>query len=126
MPGFRSNSRASLRRERGIPVLPVRYHKDGKFFMPLERFPGALCDPVDFVMFESREAYEATGNLHLTRTRAGDRINVIEGGISRLPGYRVVATEPDRHRAGPAPDESRPDGGFTSLLPPSAINSLIR
>jgi hypothetical protein len=50
-------------------------------FMPLERFPGALCDPNGYILFNSRRDYESAHYLEI-----GERLNVRQG-IRKLPGY---------------------------------------
>jgi len=94
MPGVRTNSGERLLKQWKIPAVQARYHRGGKFFMPLERFPGALCDPDGYVVFRSREEYTSSDRLRVSNTREGDRLNVTGGGISRLPGYR--AADPKR------------------------------
>jgi hypothetical protein len=79
--GFKTNSGENLRRLWKIPALQVRYHKDGTFFMPLERFPGALCDPNGYVVFETKQKYESSRFLEI-----GCRVNV-HSGVSKIPGY---------------------------------------
>ncbi len=81
MTGYKTNSGERLRREWQIPVLQARYHKDGNWFMPLDRFPGALCDPHGYVIFETQSAYESSRYLDI-----GQRVHV-RRGISKLPGY---------------------------------------
>lgn len=81
MTGQKTNSGENLRRQWKIPVIQARYHKDGTFFMPLDRFPGALCDPNGYVIFETRSAYASCSRLEI-----GKRVNV-HRGVSRLPGY---------------------------------------
>lgn len=81
MSGYKTNSGENLRREWNIPVVQARYHKDGTWFMPLERFPGALCDPNGYVVFDSRNAYGSSPDL-----KFGKRVNV-RRGVSKLPGY---------------------------------------
>jgi hypothetical protein len=53
MSGYKTNSGDNLKRQWGIPAVQVRYHKDGTWFMPLERFPGALCDPNGYIVFQN-------------------------------------------------------------------------
>ena len=65
----------------GLPVRQARFARDGKFYMPLHEFPGALCDPHGYIIFESRDEYLRCQQLHV-----GSRLNV-RGGIARLPGY---------------------------------------
>jgi hypothetical protein len=51
MTGFKTNSGENLRRKWKIPALQARNHKEGTFFMPLELFPGALCDSNGYIVF---------------------------------------------------------------------------
>jgi hypothetical protein len=81
MTGQRTNSGARLQKEWQIPAKQVRYHKDGVWFMPLERFPGAFCDPDGYVVFATQRDYENSRYLSI-----GDRVNV-RTGVSRIPGY---------------------------------------
>ena len=81
MTGQRTNSGARLQKEWQIPAKQVRYHKDGVWFMPLERFPGAFCDPDGYVVFATQRDYENSRYLSI-----GDRVNV-KAGVSRIPGY---------------------------------------
>lgn len=81
MTGLRTNSGKNLQRIWKIPALQTRYHKDGKFFMPLDRFPGALCDPKGYVVFQTKEQYEQSPSLDI-----GKRVNV-RIGISKLKNY---------------------------------------
>ena len=80
MTGQRTNSGARLQKEWQIPAKQVRYHKDGVWFMPLERFPGAFCDPDGYVVFATQRDYENSRYLSI-----GDRVNV-KAGVSRIPG----------------------------------------
>ena len=86
MTGIRTNSGARLQQEWQIPARQVRYHKDGVWFMPLEHFPGALCDPHGYVLFSNQREYETSKHLLI-----GERVNV-RGGVSQLPGYVRVRT----------------------------------
>jgi 5-methylcytosine-specific restriction enzyme A len=40
----------------GLGARHALYHKDGSWYHVLERFPGALCDPRGFILFESKQA----------------------------------------------------------------------
>jgi hypothetical protein len=60
------------------------YSKDGHWYMPLERFPGALFDPNGYVVFRTEEEYLNCGFLTI-----GERLHVTDG-ISRIPEYRKV------------------------------------
>ncbi len=82
MTGYKTNSGERLRRLWKIPVQQARFHKGGTFFMPLEHFPGALCDPDGYVIFDSKEQYESCSALEI-----GKRVNV-RNGISKIRGYR--------------------------------------
>jgi hypothetical protein len=88
MVGVRTNTGENLRREWKIPAQQVRYHKDGKWFMPLEQFPGAFCDPSGYVVFESYSSYSGSPGLEI-----GKRVNVPRG-ITSLPNYVRVRARP--------------------------------
>ena len=81
MSGYKTNSGNNLKRQWGIPAVQVRYHKDGTWLMPLERFPGALCDPNGYIVFQTEQEYQSSRYLE-----TGQRVNV-PGGVSRVPGY---------------------------------------
>lgn len=87
MGGYRTNSGDNLKKLWKIPAQQVRYHKDGTFFMPLDRFPAALCDPSGYILFNSQKEYETNRNIEI-----GSRINV-RCGISKLPGYKSMIDE---------------------------------
>ena len=67
----------------GVPVRQALYHKDGNFYMILERFPGALFDPDGYVVFQTREEFERSPHLRIGQTRVH-----VPRGISSMPGYR--------------------------------------
>ena len=81
MTGRRTNSGARLQKDWQIPAKQARYHKDGVWFMPLEKFPGALCDPDGYVVFATQREYDTSQHLSI-----GNRVNV-KAGVSRIPGY---------------------------------------
>jgi len=85
MTGLRTNSGARLLRQWKIPVIQAMYHKDGNFFMPLERFPGAYCDPNGYVIFPTQTAFDSCKYISIG-TSTSKRIHV-PGGVSSLPGY---------------------------------------
>jgi hypothetical protein len=64
----------------GLNVKHALYSIDGKFYMRLKYFPGALIDPNGYVIFETESDFER--NVHV-----GDRIFVSQG-IRNLPGYQ--------------------------------------
>ena len=76
-----SNSGARLQRLWGIPAEQVRYHCEGRFYMPLGRFPGALCDPNGYVLFPTPADYAACARLSV-----GARLNV-RGRLADRPNY---------------------------------------
>ena len=67
--------------EWGVNARHALYREDGKWYMPLERFPGAYFDAHGYVVFPTKQSYE--NNPHL---RIGKRVNVA-GGIKSLQGY---------------------------------------
>ena len=81
MGGNRTNSGENLKRLWKIPAAQVRYHKDGKFFMPVDKFPAALCDPNGYVLLKTKEEYEKSLCLDI-----GSRVNV-RNGIWKIPNY---------------------------------------
>jgi hypothetical protein len=81
MSGYKTNSGNNLKRQWGIPAVQVRYHKDGTWFMPLERFPVALYDPNGYIVFQTEQEYQSSRYLEI-----GQRVNVPDG-VSKAPGY---------------------------------------
>jgi hypothetical protein len=68
------------------------FREDGAFYMQLEQFPGALFDKSGFVLFKTKEEFNAAvraGSLRLDGPAQADqkmRINV-PAGITSLPQY---------------------------------------
>ena len=83
--GVRTGSGRELNRKWNIGASHALYHKDGTWFNVLERFPGALCDPNGYILFNTKNAYETHPQL-----KTGLRTNV-PGGISLLTGYVKMA-----------------------------------
>ena len=81
MGGYKTNSGENLKKEWNIPAVQVHYHKDGTFFMPVDKFPAALCDPNGYVLFKTKEEYKKSSYLDI-----GKRINV-RRGVWKIPGY---------------------------------------
>jgi len=81
MGGYRTNSGENLKKVWNIPAEQVRYHKDGTFFMPVDKFPAALCDPDGYILFKTQQEYEKSSFLEI-----GKRVNV-RRGISSISGY---------------------------------------
>jgi hypothetical protein len=70
-----------LNRKWGIGAQHALYRRTGNFYMPLERFPGALCDDRGYVLFATRHQYKNCRFLKI-----GARVDVPEG-IASIPGY---------------------------------------
>lgn len=70
-----------LNEEWGVGARHALYHKDGNFYMPLQRFPGAYFDPRGYVLFKTDQEF-----LNSPYLKVGDRVNV-PGGLSSVPGY---------------------------------------
>jgi hypothetical protein len=91
MGGIKSNSGRHLQVEWKIPVVQTRYHHQGNFYMPLERFPGALADPNGYVLFPTKQDYETNPYLDHRGSAKNPRVGV-QGRVSKMPGYvRVKA-----------------------------------
>jgi len=58
------------------------FRKTGDFYMPLKKFPGALCDSNGYVLFETEATYK---NCHFLSI--GRRVSVSKG-ISSIPNYK--------------------------------------
>jgi hypothetical protein len=86
LPGIRTGSGRQLNRKWSIGAAHVLYHKDGTWYHVLERFPGALCDPHGYVLFQDKLQY--TNSPHL---RIGAR-TAVPAGIKNMPNY--VRMEP--------------------------------
>ncbi len=61
--GERTNSGKNLQRIWNIPAVHVLYHKDGNYYNHLNNFPGALCDPNGYVIFNSEKEYKTSPYL---------------------------------------------------------------
>jgi len=59
----------------------ARFREIGNFYMPLNRFPGALRDSSGYIPFKTETAYRNCSYL-----RIGRRVSVSKG-ISKIPGY---------------------------------------
>ncbi len=82
MGGTKTGSGRELNIRWGVGATLSRYHKDGSWFMPLDRFPGALFDTRSYVLFRTEDEY-----LSCEYLRIGDRLHV-SGGISGMPSYK--------------------------------------
>jgi 5-methylcytosine-specific restriction enzyme A len=78
-------SGAYLNKKWGVNARHALYHRDGKWFEVLKRFPGALFDPGGYVLFESERQYKTCPQLRITK-----KTNV-RGAIVDIPSYVRVA-----------------------------------
>lgn len=67
-----------------LNVEDAYYHKDGKFYNPLERFPAAFFDDHGYVYFPTKADYEKCDSLSI-----GKKVNV-KGELCSIPGYVKV------------------------------------
>jgi hypothetical protein len=81
MGSYKTNSGENLKKVWHIPANQVRYHKDGTFFMPVDKFPAAFCDPNGYVLFKTKDEYEMSLYIEI-----GSRVNV-RTGICGIPCY---------------------------------------
>lgn len=76
-----------------IEAQQARYHFDGKFFMMLDCFPGALCDPNGFVVFDSKQDLFAAEGVKAydgcQRIFVADRIPSL-AGYTKAPASLAV------------------------------------
>ena len=78
----------SLNRNWKIGAKQARFAQDGMFYMPLDKFPGALCDPYGYVLFATEEDYIQCQQLrHPGSEVENQRLNVESPGISNILGY---------------------------------------
>lgn len=80
----RSGSGDELNIRWNVGAAQSRYHRDGKFFMPADRFPAAFFDPDGYLLFRTEREYIESPYLNI-----GERVNV-PGGIASVPGYKRV------------------------------------
>jgi len=84
MSGTRTNSGKALNQRWKVGATHALYHKDGKFYMPLEYFPGAYSDQNGYVLFKTESEYGDCGYLKI-----GKRVNVT-GGMCSIPRYKPM------------------------------------
>jgi hypothetical protein len=72
----------ALNKKLNLGVEHALYHKPGKFYESLRKFPGALFDSDGYVVFETSQAYKSCPQL-----RHGKKVNVNGTGISSISGY---------------------------------------
>lgn len=87
MGGIKSDTGEHLRKLHHIPAQQVRFHWKGDFFMPLEKFPGALADKHGYVLFATEKEYASHPSLDHRGSSQNPRVGVV-GGVSNLSGYK--------------------------------------
>jgi hypothetical protein len=76
----------ALNIEWGVNAQHALYRNTGKFYMPLERFPGAMFDNNGYLVFVTEMEYKNSPHLKFYETRAGRRVAVPKG-LKNIPGY---------------------------------------
>jgi hypothetical protein len=87
MSGFPSNRGDKLQREWNIPALQTRFRKTGDFYMPLERWPGALADQTGYIIFPNEKEMLSTPSVRFYGEGTNNPRIGVTGGISKLNGY---------------------------------------
>ena len=75
----------SLSREYGVNAEQSLYSGTGSWYGHPSKFPVALWDPQGYIVFHTKEDYWNSPYL-----RCGKQLNVPDGGISSIPGYKRV------------------------------------
>ena len=78
---IRTNSGRNLKDLWKIRAKHVLYHKDGNYYMHLQQFPAALCDPYGYVLFKTEIDYVKSSYL-----QHGKQLHV-PMCISSMPSY---------------------------------------
>jgi 5-methylcytosine-specific restriction protein A len=65
----------------GVGAKHALYHREGRWYENLARFPGALFDPNGYVLFATENAYRTSRHLQIAQ-----KTNV-PSGIASIPGY---------------------------------------
>jgi len=68
----------------GVGASHALYHENGRWYHPLESFPGAFFDANGYILFKTEDEYRSCKYLNL-----GKDVNVPES-ISSIPGYVQV------------------------------------
>jgi hypothetical protein len=60
------------------------YHVDGCWYNPLNRFPGAYCNPNGYILFPTKQSYFNSPYFEI-----GVKVNLKSGieNIERVPGF---------------------------------------
>jgi hypothetical protein len=71
-----------------VGAVQARYRKDGVWYHPLNKFPGALFEGQGYILFKTEHDYRAC-----YRVKKGPDANHIHvhSGISSIPGYVKLA-----------------------------------
>jgi hypothetical protein len=78
-----SNRGVELNKCWNVGAAHALYIHDGHWYHRLQRFPGALFDQNGYILFSTREEYEACPFLQIKK-----QINVLPPGISAIPEYQ--------------------------------------
>ncbi|MGH9572365.1 MAG: hypothetical protein ACRD40_02380 [Candidatus Acidiferrales bacterium] len=78
-----------------VGAMEARYREDGTWYHPLRAFPGALFDGHGYVLFETRNEYDAC--LKVRKGPDPNHIHIDEG-ISSIPGYVPLDPPPLREK----------------------------
>jgi hypothetical protein len=93
MTGMKTDSGRRVQERWKIPAVQTRYHREGDFYMPLDRFPGALADPNGYILFSTEQQYlNYCRYINFRGSPVNPRIGV-PAGISSMPGYVWVKKE---------------------------------
>lgn len=72
------NTARRLCKEWNINVRHALYHRDGKWYNNLDRFPGCLMDPDGFILFRTRDEYLSHPGLSVKQqTNVPDSISAL-------------------------------------------------
>jgi hypothetical protein len=71
----------------------ARYREDGKWYHPLTKFPALFFDAYGYIEFKTKDAYQKCSYLQL-----GQDGNVIDNGISAIPGYVSLNPPPCKYK----------------------------
>lgn len=74
-----------LNRSLELGAFHALYRSDGIWYHNLKQFPGVLFDQNGYIIFNSREEYEANPSLKIRKD-----LNVV-GGISSLQSYQLFS-----------------------------------
>jgi len=85
----RTNSGKNLQKKWNVKAAHALYREDGKFYMPLTKFPGAFFDKNGYILFDTEKSYLNHPSLRISKKRVN-----ITNGISSIEGYiRKNSTE---------------------------------